>query len=123
MTGGSIFSPVFPAIGRVFYPKKFFKVGEFIPLAAVPHLLNFAFDPTAGKTSRFMLIRIGFDLIFELPAPVPMILMLYTHPSRSGSLSGPEVIQSSPAIPISTFTDNFGNRCAKIVAPPGVIRL
>ena len=123
MTGGSIFSPVFPAIGRFFPVKNFFKLGQFIPLAAVPHLINFAFDPTAGKTSRFMLIRIGFDLIFELPAPVPMILMLYTHPSRSGSLSGPEVIQSSPAIPISTFTDNFGNRCGRVMAPAGQLRL
>jgi transglutaminase-like putative cysteine protease len=69
-----------------------------------------------------MLIRIGFDITFELPAPVPMILMLYTHPSRSGSLSGPEVIQTSPAIPISTFTDHFGNRCGRILAPAGEIR-
>jgi transglutaminase-like putative cysteine protease len=70
-----------------------------------------------------MLIRIGFDLTFELQAPVPMILMLYTHPSRSGSLSGPEVIQTSPPIPISTFTDHFGNRCGRILAPAGQIRL
>jgi len=70
-----------------------------------------------------MLIRIGFDLTFELPSPVPMILMLYTHPSRSGSLSGPEVIQTSPSIPISTFTDHFGNRCGRILAPAGEIRL
>jgi len=70
-----------------------------------------------------MLIRIGFDLTFELPAPVPMILMLYTHPSRSGSLSGPEIIQVSPAIPISTFTDHLGNRCGRILAPAGQMRL
>jgi transglutaminase-like putative cysteine protease len=70
-----------------------------------------------------MLIRIGFDLTFELPAPVPMILMLYTHPSRSSSLAGPEIIQIAPSIPISTFTDHFGNRCGRILAPAGSIRL
>ena len=70
-----------------------------------------------------MLIRIGFDLTFELPASVPMILMLYTHPSRSSSLAAPEVIQISPSIPISTFTDAFGNRCGRILAPAGALRL
>ncbi|MGD0387940.1 MAG: transglutaminase family protein [Tepidisphaeraceae bacterium] len=70
-----------------------------------------------------MLIRIGFDVLFEIPAPVPMILMLYTHPSRSGSLSAPERIQVSPEIPISTFTDHFGNRCGRIQAPAGQLRL
>ena len=63
-----------------------------------------------------MLIRIGFDLTFELTAPVPMILMLYTHPSRSSSLAAPEAIQISPVIPISTFTDNFGNVVKDIIA-------
>jgi transglutaminase-like putative cysteine protease len=81
------------------------------------------YESTARKTSGFMLIRIGFDLTFEIPAPVPMILMLYTHPSRSGSLSGPEMIQSTPAIPISTFTDHYGNRCGRIMAPAGPLRL
>jgi transglutaminase-like putative cysteine protease len=70
-----------------------------------------------------MLIRIGFDVIFQIPAPVPMILMLYTHPSRSGSLSAPETIQVAPEIPISTFTDHFGNRCGRIQAPAGQLRL
>jgi transglutaminase-like putative cysteine protease len=70
-----------------------------------------------------MLIRIGFDLTFELPAPVPMILMLYTHPSRSASLAGPEKIQVNPTVPISTFTDQFGNRCGRMLAPAGPVRL
>jgi transglutaminase-like putative cysteine protease len=70
-----------------------------------------------------MLIRIGFDVLFEIPAPVPMILMLYTHPSRWGSLPAPENIQVSPEIPISTFTDHFGNRCGRIRAPAGQLRL
>jgi transglutaminase-like putative cysteine protease len=70
-----------------------------------------------------MLIRIGFDVIFDIPAPTPMILMLYTHPSRLGSLSAPEVIQSSPSVPISTFIDSFGNRCGRLLAPIGQLRL
>ena len=29
-----------------------------------------------------MLIRIGFELIFDLPAAAPMVLLLSTHPER-----------------------------------------
>jgi transglutaminase-like putative cysteine protease len=70
-----------------------------------------------------MLIRIGFEIVFELPAPVSMILMLYTHPCRSGSLLEPERIHSSPSLDIQTFIDAFGNRCGRITAPAGELRL
>jgi transglutaminase-like putative cysteine protease len=70
-----------------------------------------------------MLIRIGFDLAFECPAPTPMLLMLYTHPSRAADLVAPERIRTDPPIPISIFTDAFGNRCGRIVAPAGPLRI
>jgi transglutaminase-like putative cysteine protease len=70
-----------------------------------------------------MLIRIGFDLTFELPAPVSLVMMLYTHPSRSNSLLVPERIHSSPSLPIETFIDHFGNRCGRVLAPAGELRL
>jgi transglutaminase-like putative cysteine protease len=70
-----------------------------------------------------MLIRIGFDLTFELPAPVSLVMMLYTHPSRSNSLLVPEKIHSSPSLPIETFIDHFGNRCGRVAAPAGELRL
>jgi transglutaminase-like putative cysteine protease len=52
-----------------------------------------------------------------------MLLMLYTHPTRAASLLVPERIQTDPFIPISTFTDSFGNRCGRILAPAGKLRL
>lgn len=70
-----------------------------------------------------MLIRIGFDLTFELPAPVAMYLMLYTHPSRSSSLIEPESIHSDPPLAIKTFIDSHGNRCGRIQAEAGKLRL
>jgi transglutaminase-like putative cysteine protease len=70
-----------------------------------------------------MLIRIGFDLVFELPQPTPMLLMLYTHPSCAGSLQEPERIHTDPHIPISNFIDCFGNHCGRINAPAGKLRL
>src|SRR5258708_22645208 len=39
-----------------------------------------------------MLIRIGYDIIFDLPAPTPMHLLLYVHPSRLNRLREPEVL-------------------------------
>jgi transglutaminase-like putative cysteine protease len=52
-----------------------------------------------------------------------MLLMLYVHPERMKDLRTPERLITEPAVEVEAFTDNFGNRCAKIVAPPGVIRL
>jgi len=69
-----------------------------------------------------MIIKIGFDIQFEVPAPTPMILMLYVHPSRQADLRGEEKITVEPNIPLTDFTDLYGNRCARVLAPAGDIR-
>ncbi len=69
-----------------------------------------------------MIIKIGFDIQFEVPAPTPMILMLYVHPSRQADLRTGEKIVVEPGVALSDFTDLYGNRCARLVAPPGNIR-
>jgi len=70
-----------------------------------------------------MLIKIGYDIAYEVSVPTPMLLMLYVHPERMKDLRTPERLVTEPAIEVENFTDSLGNRCAKIVAPPGVIRL
>lgn len=70
-----------------------------------------------------MLIRIGCELVFGLPAPTPMLLMLFTHPSKAGMLREPERLRTEPEIPISVFHDTFGNRCGRILAPAGTLRI
>ncbi|HUM17008.1 MAG TPA: transglutaminase family protein [Candidatus Nitrosotalea sp.] len=70
-----------------------------------------------------MRIRIGHELIFELPRPTPMLLMLYVHPDRARALQRPEGILTDPAAEIESFVDWFGNRAARIVAPAGSLRL
>jgi len=62
-----------------------------------------------------MLIRLGYEIVFESPVPVPMILMLYTHPLLAGTLKQPEQIKIEPDIAIEEFTDNFASRCDRIV--------
>ena len=70
-----------------------------------------------------MKIKIGFDIEFELPGPTPMILMLYVHPSRQRNLLAEEKIVVEPDVPLTDFTDLYGNRCARIFAPAGNLRL
>jgi transglutaminase-like putative cysteine protease len=70
-----------------------------------------------------MLIHIGFELIFDLPAPVSMLLLLHTHPQQAPALQKPEYLMVEPAIPVHTFIDRFGNRASRIHAPAGRLRL
>jgi transglutaminase-like putative cysteine protease len=78
--------------------------------------------PHARRTAS-MLIRIGFDIEFELADPTPMILMFYVHPSRQSDLRSEEKILAEPDIPLTDFTDLYGNRCSRIMAPAGNLRL
>ena len=75
------------------------------------------------RVNHKMLIKIGYDVAYEVPVPTPMLLMLYVHPERVKDLRAPEQLVTEPAVEAENFTDSFGNRCARIVAPPGVIRL
>jgi transglutaminase-like putative cysteine protease len=66
-----------------------------------------------------MRIGIGYNLVFDSPAEVPMVLMLSVHPSRLDDLEEPVEIAFDPPIPTRPYTDHFGNRCTRIVAPAG----
>ena len=70
-----------------------------------------------------LLLRIGYEIVFDVPAPTPMLLMLYAHPSVSHRLVGPETIHLEPHVPVTDYIDDFGNRVGRIIAPPGQVRL
>jgi transglutaminase-like putative cysteine protease len=70
-----------------------------------------------------MLIRVGYELRFNLPEPVPMLLLLHVHPSRAHTLLRPDRVRTEPAVPVEEFLDPFGNRCGRIVAPAVPLRL
>jgi len=70
-----------------------------------------------------MLIRLGYDLRFELPQPTPMILNLNVHYSRSGDLVESDRIITEPATPMAMYRDGAGNWCTRIVAPAGAFRI
>jgi transglutaminase-like putative cysteine protease len=69
-----------------------------------------------------MLIRIGYDIAFELVHATPIVAMLYVHPSRRDDLVAPENLRLEPAVPVHVYTDSFGNICGRLVAPAGTVR-
>jgi transglutaminase-like putative cysteine protease len=70
-----------------------------------------------------VLIRVGFDIEFEIPAPVAMVALLHVHPTRQADLREPDEPRISPAVPIDEYEDSFGNVCTRFVAPAGNFRL
>ena len=70
-----------------------------------------------------MLIRVGYEIAYDLPAPTAMILLLHVLPSREKDLRSPDVLRTEPAVPMTEFIDGFGNRCVRLVAPAGKLKL
>ena len=70
-----------------------------------------------------MLIRAGFEIAFECTAPTPMLLQVHVHPDRANDLEEPEQFSINPATSYSTYTDDFGNRCTRVLLPAGVTTL
>ena len=70
-----------------------------------------------------MLIRLGYDIGFNIPAPVTIVAMLHVHPSREPDLLEPDELKLNPNVPITQYIDTFGNRCSRFVAPTGHIQL
>src|SRR5450631_63615 len=87
-------------------------------------------DPPRYESARLrtllgprMKIRFGYEMIYTAPQPVPMILMLHAHPSRTPDLLRADQLSTEPIVPLDTYIDGFGNTCTRIVAPAGGIRL
>ncbi|MBV9154938.1 MAG: transglutaminase family protein [Acidobacteriaceae bacterium] len=70
-----------------------------------------------------MLIRLGYDIEFEVPATVPIVALLNVHASRLNDLREPDELRTEPAIELEEYVDSFGNRCCRLLAPPGKLRL
>jgi len=70
-----------------------------------------------------MFIRLGYDIQFEIPAPVAMVAVLHVHPSREKDLREPDELIIEPASKTSAYIDSYGNRCTRFQAQAGVLRL
>ena len=70
-----------------------------------------------------MILRLGYDIQFELPAPAAIVALLNVHPSRVADLRAPDELRVEPAAQTDTFIDSFGNRCVRFLAQQGPLRL
>lgn len=70
-----------------------------------------------------MQLRIAYELIYTFPRPTPIILLVNVHDSRESDLVVPDRLTVEPPIPVSSYRDAFGNRCSRVLAPPGRLRL
>jgi len=70
-----------------------------------------------------MLIRLGYELVYEFVQPTPMILNLNVHYSRSQDLLRPDTLCTDPPAPLGMYRDAFGNWCTRVVAPAGRFRI
>jgi transglutaminase-like putative cysteine protease len=70
-----------------------------------------------------MQLRTGYELIYTFPQPTPIILLVNIHDSRASDLVVPDRLIAEPSIPITSYRDGFGNRCHRVLAPAGRLRL
>lgn len=81
-----------------------------------------------------MLVLSEFDIQFQLPSQAAMVAMLHLHPSLERCVRQGNVLEiehlavgiapgSGERIWAREFIDGFGNRCARFVAPAGLLRL
>jgi transglutaminase-like putative cysteine protease len=70
-----------------------------------------------------MLIRLGYDIEFNIPQPVAVVALLNVHPSRELDLREPDELHIEPAVRTDKYIDRFGNRCTRFLAPQGKLRI
>jgi len=63
-----------------------------------------------------MILRLGYDIKFDIPYPVAMVALLNVHPSRAADLRASDRVITDPAASMESYLDSFGNRCTRFVA-------
>ncbi len=69
-----------------------------------------------------MRIRVGCELLYEVPYEAPLIIKVQLRDGRYHQLVD-ERWGATPDLPITTFTDEFGNQVWRLLAPGGELRL
>jgi transglutaminase-like putative cysteine protease len=70
-----------------------------------------------------MMLRLGYDIQFQILSPVAIMALLNVHPSRAADLRAPDELRVEPETQVESFMDSFGNRCTRFVAQQGALRL
>jgi transglutaminase-like putative cysteine protease len=69
-----------------------------------------------------MRLNAGCELLFEANAPTPVILMLRPR-SGLGQWVVREEYLLEPRVPLSEYTDGYGNLCQRLMTPQGSFRI
>jgi hypothetical protein len=72
---------------------------------------------------RAIHLQVGFELRYDCPQPVPMILLVNMHFSRAADIVVADRLTTDPVIPVTAYRDAFGNWCSRLIAPTGRLRL
>jgi transglutaminase-like putative cysteine protease len=70
-----------------------------------------------------MMIRLGYDIELELSRPMAVVAVLNVHPSRWADLVEPDQLRLTAGAVRDEYMDSFGNRCTRIHASQGTLRL
>lgn len=81
-------------------------------------------EPALLPSTRALLMRLltSCRMEFEIAVPTPFVLMLRPR-SGNGQWVAKEEYELSPRVSAIEFTDDFGNLCQRLVAPPGPFSL
>ena len=71
----------------------------------------------------YVRIRFGYELVYSVRETTPMVFMLRAQPNRNQRLVLSDVMRTTPAIPVSFFSDAFRNTGVRLEAPPGILRI
>jgi len=69
-----------------------------------------------------MWLQASCEMHFEVEVPTPFIFMLRPR-NTGGQWITRESYSIQPSIPLSEFSDAYGNSCQRLVAPPGILTI
>jgi transglutaminase-like putative cysteine protease len=70
-----------------------------------------------------MKIRFGYELVYSVAAPSPIIFVLCCRPNERQRLLVNDTMHCDPGVPSNSYVDSFGNRCTRLLAPSGRFRV
>jgi transglutaminase-like putative cysteine protease len=70
-----------------------------------------------------MLIRVGYEVEFVFEKVTPMLVLGSIHSSVLSKIRKPECLVVEPTVPVNEYLDGYGNRCSRMVVPPGRVVL
>ena len=73
----------------------------------------------APSSQPVMLIKGGYNLAYDCLDFTPMILAIHIRPEETINLVSPETFSVFPMTSHEDYIDSFGNRCTRLIAPPG----